>query len=427
MQSSVENTATPMTYLKVFFRRKELVVIPMFVGLVLGVCTGMTLQKKYRSSTVILVEEGKSDNPLFDRLAVSTTVGQRLSTIRESMLGWNSLLKLVKRLDMDREVETARDLENLVLGIRSNIDIKLRGRNIIDLAYMGEDPELTQAVVQNITDIFVERNREIQDEETSDAITFIEEQLKVYRGKVKSGEIAGLKDQLKVLLVDSTDSHPRVRQLREQITAKEKELREQNLDYTETIAAESQKSNPIISEIKNALENIESNSSLGSQEDSEKEYYKFMLINKLDNVMARDANVNNQIYNMLLQRLETAKITQRLQASKEGTKYTVLDPPRIPLHPVKPNKILVALSGLFLGGLLGFGLVFATEFLDKSFLDVEEANEYLGAPLLGAISKINTDTSLKEAREKAGWFYGLTAVVGVVVVVLTKAISNFMQ
>jgi len=30
---------------------------------------------------------------------------------------------------------------------------------------------------------------------------------------------------------------------------------------------------------------------------------------------------------------------------------------------------------LFLGGVVGFGLVLASEFLDKSFIDVEEAKE----------------------------------------------------
>src|SRR5204862_378861 len=101
---------------------------------------------------------------------------------------------------------------------------------------------------------------------------------------------------------------------------------------------------------------------------------KVMLLDKIGSVVAaRDAHVNETIYNSLLQRLETAKITQRLQDSKEGTRYTMTEPPRIPLGPFKPNRLLVALTGLFLGGLFGFGMVIATEFLDKSFIDVEDA------------------------------------------------------
>ena len=100
------NTLMPMSYLKVFFRRKEYFIIPAFIGLILGICTGMILPAEYRSSTVMMVEEGKTDNPLFNKLAVSTSVTQRLTAIRESMLGWTNLTQLVKRLGLDREIKT---------------------------------------------------------------------------------------------------------------------------------------------------------------------------------------------------------------------------------------------------------------------------------------------------------------------------------
>lgn len=421
---------TPVAYLKIFFRRKEFIIIPMFIGLILGICAGIVLPKKYVSSTILLVEEGKSDNPLFNDLAVSSTVRQRMTAIKESMLGWNSLVKLVKRLGLDKTVKTPKELEGLIMSIRDDINIRLRGPNIIDLSYEGEDPEATQAIVRNITEIFIERNVEIQNKETADAIAFIEEQLKVYQGKIKSSEIAQLRDQLNELLVDATDQHPLVKSLREQIAAKQEELRKQNLEYTENYSLGTNSTNAIIDEIKSALDNIEGGGSVSTipeADSANKDYYKVLLIDKLDSVMARDAGVNNGIYNMLLQRLETAKITQRLQSSKEGTRYTVLDPPRLPLDPTKPNKTLVALIGLVLGAVLGFGLVVASEFLDKSFIDVEDAKSFLGRPLIGAISKITTEDGVRQEREKQAWLYSLTILGGVIIVILTTAIANFLS
>jgi capsular polysaccharide biosynthesis protein len=102
---------------------------------------------------------------------------------------------------------------------------------------------------------------------------------------------------------------------------------------------------------------------------------------------------------MLLQRLETAKITQRLEASKQGTRYTIIDPPRLPLQPTKPRIIFVFI-GLFLGGGAGVGLVFAREFLDQSFLDIEDAKENLDMPVLGAISRITTQEEIRREKEK---------------------------
>jgi len=140
MDEANDNSILPINYLKIFFRRKELLLIPAFLGLVLGICTGITLPKQYKSSTILLVEEGKTDNPLFEQLAVSTTVSQRMSSIRESMLGWYSLVILVERLNLAENIKTRQEFEKLLLGIRSHIDIKLRAHNIIDLSYTGKKP-----------------------------------------------------------------------------------------------------------------------------------------------------------------------------------------------------------------------------------------------------------------------------------------------
>jgi uncharacterized protein involved in exopolysaccharide biosynthesis len=425
--SSLDDTGiSPMNYLKIFFRRKELILIPAFIGLVLGACTGLLMPKKFKSSTVILVQEGKSDNPLFDKLTVSTTVEQRLTGIRESILGWTSLSELVKRLELDKKVSTKLEFEELIKGIKKNIRLSLRGGNILYLDYVSENPEQTQAVVKNITDIFISKNEEAQDLETADAIKFIEAQLHVYKGKIKSAEIAGLQDRLDSLLLDSTAKHPLVKELKDKIDAKRAILKKENLDYTENTDIADQKTKPMIDEIKQALDSLEGQNkgknTAGKTQDS-----MLMLNVNLENVLARDVNVNEQIYNMLLQRIETAKITQRLQASKEGTHYKIIDPPRIPLRPFKPNKVLIAFVGLFLGAVSGVGLVLATEFMDKSFIDVEEAKEYLGVALFGAISKINTPESLKRDKEKERWLYGLTFVVGVVMVTVTYQLAHFVK
>ena len=92
-----------------------------------------------------------------------------------------------------------------------------------------------------------------------------------------------------------------------------------------------------------------------------------------------------------------------------------------------PSGINFIFLGFFLGSAFGVGLVVAAEFLDKSFIDVEEAKEYLGVPLFGAISKITTEDSIRQEREKQAWVYGLTFVAGLIVVILTVAVSNFLN
>ncbi len=422
-----------MEYLRIAFRRKWFIIIPVFAGLIIGICSGLLLPKRYKANTKILVLEGKTDNPLFQEIAVSTTVGERIATIKESMLGWNSLVKLVKRLNLDQDIKNRQEFEQLILKIRNNTIIRLTGKNIIDLAYIGKDPQTTQSIVKTITEIFIERNVEIQNQETSDAINFIEEQLQVYRSKIKSAEIAELQEKLDTLLIDSTEEHPMVKKLRTQIESKKEELKKEDLEYIEDARLSKESTSPLVNEIRKTLDDLQSGTIKTGQFSSDKDkregnledgMMKILIMDKVDDVMGRDVKVNEQIYNMLLQRLETAKITQRLQSSKEGTRYTILDPPLLPISPISPNKPLTAAMGLIAGLALGVGLVFMREFLDKSFLDVQDAKEYLGQPLLGAISSIISMDEYQDHRTRERWIAGILIIAGIMAVIISVFIAN---
>jgi hypothetical protein len=151
--------------------------------------------------------------------------------------------------------------------------------------------------------------------------------------------------------------------------------------------------------------------------------YKLLLMDKVDATMARDMDVNEAVYNMLLQRLETAKITQRLEISQEGTRYTILDPPRLPLRPVKPNKPLVIFLGLLTGAAAGAGLVFGREFMDQSILDIEDAKQSLELPILGAISRITTQEEIDREKTKTRTMLVIVFMVGLSLVITAALIS----
>ncbi len=422
----------PKEYFRIFFRRKWLIIIPTFAGLTLGICSAIIMPKEYESSTKMQISESKTENPLFDKLAVSTTIVQRAKVVREAMLSWESLVELVTRLKLDSRVRSPAEFEKLISDLREKIHFEFRESNIMEVSLIGTNPVQTHAIVSNLTEIFIERNLNAQTKETSDAIKFIEEQLKVYRGKIKSAEIAQIKDRLNELLVDSTEEHPQVKQLRKQVNQKLDELRKENLEYSEDAKLSAESTNIMLHDIRKAL------NSVGAKAETESpaaaidptgasDVYKVMLIDKLDNVMARDVNVNEQIYNSLLQRLETARITQRLQTSKEGTRYTILDPPRVPIRPIRPNPLLNTIGGLFLGLLIGGALVFMTEFLDKSFLDVQEAKDFFGAPLLGAISKITTTELIEEQRQQQTWFLFWMGAAGILLIAFTVMVAAFIK
>ncbi len=100
--------------------------------------------------------------------------------------------------------------------------------------------------------------------------------------------------------------------------------------------------------------------------------------------LLRAKDVNENIYKMLLEKFEEAKITE---AGKIGN-VRVIDPAKPPLRPIKPRKALNLLIGLVVGLVLGVGLSFFLDSLDNSVKTAEEIENTFGIPVLGLIPNI---------------------------------------
>ncbi|RJP28751.1 MAG: hypothetical protein C4533_02890 [Candidatus Omnitrophota bacterium] len=430
----IANYRNPVEYLKVFFRRRWLFVTPVFIGLVLGIVASFMIRPTYESSTVILVEEEKIINPLIQGLAVSTSVAQRMRTIKEQILSWSSLVSLTNKLNLAKNVDSQAGFEGLIMNLRKNIVVTMRGPNLIKISYYNSNPQKTLAIAKTLTDVFIEENMRSQSKETDVAIDFIKDQLEVYKRKIKESEIGKLEDDLRSLLVDSTEAHPMVKELRQRIAIAKKELEAGDYKVSDkdlpiaTPAYEALKQEldkMTGSDIATAVAPLAYSPVQQTNQVSPDSVYKLLVMDKLDSALGRDMRVNENIYNMLLQKLETAKITKRLEASKEGTRYTIVDPPRLPLKPSKPNKLLVIFIGIFLGGFLGTGLVFGKEFLDQSFLDIDDAKNNLELPVLGAISRLTTQEEIEKEKLKQKKFVTIGLSASGILILIVMLISFF--
>jgi len=313
------------------------------------------------------------------------------------------------------------------MALRKNIKVKLHGNSIIRISYEGEDPTESMNIVRTIADIFIAENLKQQNSETENAIAFINDQLALYQKKLKQSEISQMEDQLNNLLIDSTPKHPMVVSLRKRIDSAKAEMTAG--DYTVKDEAVEEQSAEI-DELKEELKSIRkelSTSSLAAGQGGENrskiaattndKLYKLLLLERVEKVRTKDTGVNEGLYNELLKRLETAKITQRLEASNDGTRYIILDPARMPLKPIKPNKPLVMFAGLFIGICLGMGCVMIAEVFDHSFLGVEEVKDYFEMPMLGAISRIITQADIREQKMRRLKLTSLFVVLSIVLAV----------
>ncbi len=430
MEQQSSSPKHPADYLKIVFRRKWFLIAPIVIGIVGGIIAGNVIPKVYEASTLILVEEGRVANPLMQDLTISTSTGQRLGVLREQILGWDRLQQLIQTLNLAKDVRNQWQFETLVKTLRRciKVDIRKPYTNIISISYGSKDPAEAKNIVKTITDIFIAENLRQQTKETEDAVVFINDQVELFQKKLKESEVADMQDQLNKLMVDSTEKHPLVIELKKKIASAKGELKGGNFNVqASSIAGSDSELKTMREELKQMRDDI-SNPKIDASDTganrtamastTNEKLYKLLLLEKVDQATAKDQSVNQKLYNTLLERLETAKITQRLAASKEGTRYTILDPVRLPLKPAWPNKPIVLLMGILLGACAGIGLICVIELFDHSFLGIDEARAFFELPIFGAVSKIITESDLKAAELKRTRLTGISIATGVVLLIV---------
>jgi uncharacterized protein involved in exopolysaccharide biosynthesis len=90
--------------------------------------------------------------------------------------------------------------------------------------------------------------------------------------------------------------------------------------------------------------------------------------------------------------MEGSQISQELVRK---SKYSVVEPAKVPLAPFKPKRMQIVVLGFLLGLAIGAAAALITEILDKSFRKIEDVEEALGFPVIGVIPQIDAVRKLK--------------------------------
>ena len=99
------------------------------------------------------------------------------------------------------------------------------------------------------------------------------------------------------------------------------------------------------------------------------------------NILKREFDSNQQLYDNLLQRLKDATVSAGLQA----TNIHIVDEAPIPTYPVRPNKLRNIEFALAAGLALGIALALTKEALDNSIQNALEMEKLTGLPALAIV------------------------------------------
>ena len=179
-------------YLGVVRRRHLYFLIPLFLGWAIVWGASWVLPPRYESTTLILVEQ-----PTMPKDYVTPNVNddlqERMQSITQQILSRTRLLHIIDEFELYSGGRAHWSPDQKVAQMRKDITIDLvrdeRNRiTAFNVTYSSRSAVMAQQVTSELTDLFINENLEVRQQESQDTTQFLETQLETARKTLSDQE-----------------------------------------------------------------------------------------------------------------------------------------------------------------------------------------------------------------------------------------------
>ncbi len=175
-----ENTSFDIhKYIKLLLRRKWLWIIPTILFSIGSTIYALILPDVYQSRCVLIVEKSMVHNFLSKNQG-GIDARRLLQVVRERMLGWQSVIQVIRVVGLDKDLSenNVSAMEKLYRDVTKKTTLRAKGKNLIEVSYRGENPEINFRIVDGLVSNFMEYSLKETRTEADETVEFVEEDLK---------------------------------------------------------------------------------------------------------------------------------------------------------------------------------------------------------------------------------------------------------
>ena len=483
---------------------------PLFLGWIAVWGSSWFLPARYKSTTLILVEQPTMPKNYVEP-NVNDDLQDRLQSITQQILSRTRLLLIIDKVHLyagERQLNTP---DKKVAEMRKETDIELvrdpqnQAITAFNVSFSAPDPHVAQQVTGELTNLFIDENSRVREQESENTTQFISDQLASARSsladqdaKVRAfeaahegelpdqeqsnlqilsglqqelqneqdalnaakqhqvytqslldqyraaqgtgrtdtgaptglGEIDERLDTLRAKLADLgtryTDRYPEVQQTKAEIAKTEKE-REQLIASLKS-KADSKNAGPS-GDTQTMADPMQSGPLLQLQSQLHADQIEIgnrteaianlkTRINDYQTRLSQEPAVEQQLsdlnrgyeqsqanYNDLLKKENDSQMATSMEQMQEGERFTMIDPPSLPIKPDFPNRLKMCGAGLGVGFALGVLLVAALEFFDDRLHSDKQIQSLLPVAVISEVPEIVTPSDLRRGKMRIalGW------------------------
>ena len=497
-------------------------------GIVWG--AGWLLSPRYKSNTLILVEPpSMPKNYVLPN--VSDNLQDQLQSITQQITSRTRLLRIIDKVDLYDDKRHVLTPDQKVARMRKDIEIELvrdpqnETINAFRVSYTAPNPQVAQRVTSELTNLFIDENLSVRQQQSQDTTQFLQGQLDIARSnlaeqdaKVRAFQtahegslptqetsnlqilnglqaelqneqdalntarqqrvyhesmidqyraleatprtaggaptgLAALDQQLSTLrsrLADLssryTDRYPEVQEVKSEIAKTERareqlvaSLRRGTNSRGQSPGAEAQ---DVVDPALNApLLQVQSQLKADDAEIANRGQAIANLKSRINEYQARlseEPVVAQQLadltrgytqsqtnYDDLLKKVSDSQMATNMEQMQEGERFTMIDPPSLPLKPDFPNRMKMCGAGLGAGLGLGVLAVALLEFLDDRLYSDREIEKLLPTAVISEIPEILGAEDEKRSRRKA--FFGWAMAITIILIILAGAAFSYLR
>ncbi len=141
--------------------------------------------------------------------------------------------------------------------------------------------------------------------------------------------------------------------------------------------------------------------------------------------LTRGYQQSKENFDDLLKKKNQSVMATSMEQMQQGERFTILDPPSLPVKPDFPNRLKFCGMGLVAGLGLGVIVVVLLEFLDDRMHSEKEIKALLPVAVFSEIPEVQGVP--EEQRQKRKMVFGLATAIFVVVAILVGSAFSYLR
>ncbi|MDX1735207.1 MAG: Wzz/FepE/Etk N-terminal domain-containing protein [Halioglobus sp.] len=185
-----EILAQAFSYMWGVWRHRWLALIVAWVVAIGGWIWVWQLPESYVARARVYVDTNTVLRPLLRGLAVQPDVQDRIGLLSRTLLSRPNLEKLMRMTDLDLQVTTAREKDELLSDLAKSINLGAgrRDKSLYSITVRDPDRDTAKRIAQALITVFIESSLSGKREDSTGAQDFLDQQIKDYEARLIAAE-----------------------------------------------------------------------------------------------------------------------------------------------------------------------------------------------------------------------------------------------